>query len=261
MFFVISFMSRRFFIFTTLYFVMHLMFVCNVRAEDIEPQSGVEIAQQDKLEVVDGEKQAVVADDMDDETDVLYNNQPISMQRRWNIDGYMFLGYGMSFAQPMDINGIDYSSLLRKFQYGFIVGGGVLLNDIYGVGLSFINMRGIDKVSKDDSRFRSIQNAYYMINLDISIIIPIRLFKGRLQFYAIGGVTGLFTDVNNRLKDGVNIDNPGIKFSFGANAGGGIEMFMSRNLSARFEGRYIFLPTSAPLSNFFMTQIMLMLRI
>lgn len=256
------FMKRKIFVLTTLYFFMHLLFVYDINAEELVSPENMEIVQNDQKSIVDNEKPVVVDDvDIDDNKDVLYNSQPVTSQRRWNIDGYAFLGYGMSFAQPMDMQGIDYGSLLRKFQYGFIVGGGVMLNDIYGLGLSFINMRGVDKIGKNDPRFRSIQNAYYMINLDISLIMPIRLFKGRLQFYAIGGLTGLFTDINNRLKDGVNIDNPSIKFSFGANAGGGIEMFMSRNLSARLECRYMFLPTSAPLSDFFMMQIMLMLRI
>ena len=237
---------------------MHIVLLCCANADDLVASADAVVSQELQQSDIKQEPPIVAVDDDDD---VLYNNQQIANQRRWNIDGYAFLGYGMSFAKPLDMNGIEYGSLLRTFQHGFIVGGGALLNDIYGIGLSFINMRGVDKVSKNDPRFRSIQNAYYMINLDVSIILPIRLFKGRLQFYAIGGVTGLFTDVNNRLKDGINIDNLGIKFSFGANVGGGIEVFISRNLSTRVEGRYMFVPTSAPISDFFMMHVMLVLRI
>ena len=253
-------MKRRFFIFTTLYFATHIVLLCCANADDLVAPADIAVAQEVQ-QSHENKELPVIAAGADNNNNVSHNNLQIETQRRWNIAGYAFIGYGMSFAQPLDISGIAYSTLLRKLQYGFIVGGGVLLNDIYGLGLSFINVRGVDRVSDNNAYFRSIQNAYYMVNFDVSLTLPIRLFKGRLQFYVIGGVTGIFTDINHRLKDGVNINNPGIKFSFAGNIGGGIEVFMNRKLSARFEGRYMFVPTSAPISDFFMMQIMLMLRI
>ena len=255
-------MKNKFYIFAILYFIAHLSIVGNVEADEIPSPADMDVVIQEQQIPSSNEKDVVIEENVDkQEEDVLYNNQPVSFRRKWNIDGYMFVGYGMSFAQPLDMNGVEYGALLRKFQYGFAVGGGVMVNDIYGLGISFVNMRGVDKISTNDPRFRSIQNAYYMINLDASLVIPIRFFNNRLQFYAIGGITGLFTDINQRLKEGVSIDNPGIKFSFSANVGGGIEWYMTRNLSARIEGRYTFIPTSAPVSDFFMMHFMLMLRI
>ena len=258
-------MKKKIYLFTVLYFVIHLMFIGNVKADNAVAQTDNEVVQQEDAKVFSSKEDVASNDDDTGDEErrdyVVQNAFTRSYQRRWDIDGYVLAGVGMSFARPLDMNGINYSSLLRKFQYGFIIGGGVMLNDIYGIGLSFINMRGVDKVGKNDSRFRFIQAAHYMINLDVSLVVPIRLFKGKLQFYAIGGITGMFTDISHRLKDGVAMETPSIKFSFGANVGGGIEVFMSKNLSARLEGRYFFVPTSAPVSDFFMMQIMLMLRI
>lgn len=259
-------MRNKLLIFTIICFVVHLTVLSGVRADEAYNDRIVNVeAQQDETvsgKAVDDDDVGLfkTSDTNDDKHDISYDKTNSALMR-WYINGYFAIGYGLSFATPMSADGIEYGSLSKKFQHGFFLSSGALLNDMYGIGISFIRMWGGYKIDKDDAIFRSIKSNYYMINIDLSLVIPIRFWKERLQLYVVGGTTGLFSTTYNDYKNSNSVKNPDIKFSIGANFGGGIELCLTRHFSIRLEGRYMILPNSAVINDFFMTHVMFVLRI
>ena len=143
------------------------------------------------------------------------------------------------------------------------VGAGIILNNIYGFGLSFNQLFGNDNLSKDNANFNSLKLNIYMLNLDAFVIIPFT-FYDKLHLYVIGGLNGIFGAIKPDYKTAtidVNIANSMNKNSLGVNIGGGIEYKITEKFCLRAEAKRVFILTSGIVESFWMTGLSAMYKI
>ena len=179
------------------------------------------------------------------------------------ITPYIIGGGYLSFASGAKNALFNYNQYLKDLQYGWMLGGGIFINNNWGVGLSLNGLYGNDKLSKDNKNFNSLNLKSYILNIDATFIIPFT-FYDRLHFYVIGGFNIIFNsiDADYKVKEiDANIANSMNKNSLGLSIGAGLEFQVTQKVFARAEVKREFVLTSGILGDFWITGISLVYKI
>ena len=179
------------------------------------------------------------------------------------ITPYIVGGGYLSFANGTKNVLFNYNQYLRDLQYGWMLGGGIFINNNWGIGLSLNGLYGNDKLSKDNEKFNSLNLKTYILNIDATFIIPFT-FYDRLHFYVIGGFNVIFNSIDADYKVNeidVNIAKSMNKNSLGLNIGAGLEFQVTQKVFARAEVKREFVLTTGILNDFWMTGVSLVYKI
>lgn len=160
----------------------------------------------------------------------------------WVVEPYVSFSYSFNVAKIKDYGGINYSDLLDKLNHGFNVGGGFMINNNYGFGMSFTYLTKNNKVISNDASYNAIRVNIMSLNFDALLKLPFK-FK-EFRTYVITGMNIVFQNLDHNFT-GVEVSPDvakmqGGKTSFGLTLGLGLEYKIIEHLYFRFDFRRVF---------------------